>query len=309
MVKMDGYWARAIIWDDQVLIQSRGITKATGTYGTYTEQVPHIVNEMKSFPNGTVVLGEIAFSDLTKNSNQVGSILRSNPARAIRLQEQGDMLVFYVFDVLAFDGKDLSELPFEERLKKFPSERDFNVIRPIQIGEPGKGRELLDEVLSKGGEGIILLKKDLPYKFGNAQAWHSIKVKKNLPELEAVVIGTIEPTKYYEGSELDSWNYWEDANGMLFTKDRFLKGEIIPEPYHAVTSPYFHNRKSGVIVEYEGRIINITSGTTDEDGMFLATDRAAKMIENGELYAVFTGMELTETSVRHPSLIRLRDDI
>lgn len=309
MVKMDGYWARAIIWDRQVIIQSRGITKATGTYGTYHEQVPHIAAEMLNLPDGTVILGELAFSDLKKNSNQVGSILRSKPPRAIKLQEEGDQLVFFAFDMLAFDGKDLTNLPFEERLKELPGELDFNLIRTVEYGKAGMGKELLSKVWDLGGEGIILIHKSLPYNIGNAKAWHSIKVKRSLSELEGKVVGLIEPTKLYEGKDLENWQYWEDADGNLFLRDRFLKGEFIPEPYIPVTSPYFHGRKSGIVVEYEGRTINITSGTTDEDGRFLASDRAAELIANGELYAVFTGMELTETSVRHPSLIRLRDDM
>lgn len=312
MIKIDGYWARAIIWDGQVLIQSRGITKATGTYGTYTEQVPHIAAELRTFPNGTVLLGEIAFDDLTKNSNDVGSILRSNPARAISLQQERGRLKFFMFDILAFEGEDISELSFEERINWIRREHlinEYDYIIPIEPHKPGTGKDLLAEVWDKGGEGIILINKNQPYNIGNAKAWHSIKVKRSLPELEGKVIGVIEPTRIYEGKELDTWPYWEDANGFLFMKDRFLLGEAIPEPYVPVTKPYFSMAKSGVVVEYQGRIINITSGTTDEDGGFLASDLAAKMIENGELYAVFTGMELTETSVRHPSLIRLRDDI
>lgn len=309
MIKMDGYWARVIVWNDQVLIQSRGISKSTGTYGTYTEQVPDIVNELKTLPNGTVILGELAFKDLTKNANQVGSILRSNPARAIKLQEERGKLMLFVFDVLAFDGEDFLDLPFEERLEKFPSDMNFNLIQPVKRVEPGKGKELLSEVWDKGGEGIILIKKNLPYNIGGARAWHSIKVKRSLPELEGKVIGVIEPTKVYEGKELDTWPYWEDGEGHLFIKDRFLKGEYIPKPYTPITSPYFNGRMSGIIVKCEGRIINISSGITDEDGYFLASARAAEMIRDGELYAVFTGMELTETSVRHPSLIRLRDDM
>jgi len=43
MIKYDGYWARAIIGEDDVKIQSRGISKVTGEYGDYTPLVPHIV--------------------------------------------------------------------------------------------------------------------------------------------------------------------------------------------------------------------------------------------------------------------------
>ena len=62
-------------------------------------------------------------------------------------------------------------------------------------------------------------------------------------------------------------------------------------------------------VQYQNKTINISSGITDEDGEYLATDAAKNAIQDGRLYAVFTGMEFTEDSVRHPRLLRLRDDI
>lgn len=312
MIKIDGYWARAIIWEGNVLIQSRGITKATGTYGTYTEQVPHIAKELLNLPNGTVLIGELAFPDLTKKSNDVGSILRSKPPRAISLQEQRGKLEFFIFDILVYEGRELIDLPFEERMSQIDSNYfldQYKYVSMLDLYKPGTGARLLQDVWNQGGEGIILVKRDLPYKIGNAQAWHSIKVKRSLSELEARVIGTIEPTKYYEGTELETWDYFEDGEGVLFTRERLLRGELIPNGFRAVTKPYYFGRKSGVIVDYEGRIIRISSGITDDDGEFLAGNHAQQLIENGELYAVFTGMELTEDSVRHPSLIRLRDDI
>ena len=77
MIKYDGYWARAIIGNKGVLIQSRGISKVTGTYGDYTMLVPHIAEElMKLFPAGTVVLGEMCYDkDLSKKATDVGKIL------------------------------------------------------------------------------------------------------------------------------------------------------------------------------------------------------------------------------------------
>lgn len=309
MVKRDGNWARAIIWDRKVLIQSRGVSKVTGVYGDYTEKIPHIAAELLNFPDGTVLLGELAFEDLSKNANQVGSVLRSNPDRAIKRQESEGKLTLFVFDILAYNKEEWVELPFEDRFKHLNEFNSLKYVKPVKTVDPKDGSKLLHDVWEAGGEGIILVKRHAPYKTGGAKAWQSIKVKRQLSELEGKVIGVIEPTRVYEGSEIDSWPYWEDGEGNLFTSARFLKGELIKGEYTPVTIPYFHGRKSGVVVEYKGRTIKITSGTTDDDGEFLATKAAAELIKNGQLYAVFTGMELTETSVRHPSLIRLRDDM
>lgn len=312
MVKVDGYWARAIIREDDVLIQSRGISKVTGTYGDYTPLVPHIAAELlANFPAGTVLLGELAFNDLSRKVTEVGSILRCLPAKANdRQKEEENKIHFFIFDAIAYDGVDISELPFEKRfIPKHSVRNDSKYVKPVMNDSIENAKSMLEWVWSKGGEGIILLNKNLPYKFGNAQAWHSIKVKKQLDELEGKVIGVLEPTKIYDGKDIDNWEYYESKDGVKFTREKLLRGEHIPNGFDPVTKPYFFGRKSGVIVEYLGRTIQIASGTTDEDGDYLASDLAAEKIANGELFAVFTGMELTEDSVRHPSLIRLRDDI
>ena len=47
MRKYDGEWSRVIIMEDGVLIQSRSVSKITGTYGDKTELVPHLTEELK----------------------------------------------------------------------------------------------------------------------------------------------------------------------------------------------------------------------------------------------------------------------
>lgn len=304
MIKYDGYWARAIIGETGVLIQSRGISKVTGTYGDYTALVPHIVDELKTlFPPGTVVVGEMCYDkDLTKKATDVGKILRCKAPTAIaRQKDDSKKLSFRVFDMLAYSYENIHEKPFLDRFSQlaqatmndyFGETNHWNNawVNTAEWRMAGHGEDLLKEVWDAGGEGIILLNTELPYKIGGAQAWHSIKVKRALGELEAQVVGTLEPTRIYEGrTDLDEWPYWEGDT--------------------PVTKPYFNGWKVGVVVEYKGRTIKITSGTTDDDAEYLAGSAAKELIENGQLWAVFTGMELTKDSVRHPNLIRLRDDM
>ena len=54
----------------------------------------------------------------------------------------------------------------------------------------------------------------------------------------------------------------------------------------------------------------MASGLTDDDRAWLATEDAAKMIEAGELYAVVKAMSFNDKGrLRHPSLVRLRNDM
>ena len=68
--------------------------------------------------------------------------------------------------------------------------------------------------------------------------------------------------------------------------------------------------KNGVIVDYNGVNVSVASGLTDDDRAWLATPEAADKIASGELYAVIKAMsENSRASLRHPCLIRLRDDM
>lgn len=310
MVKIDGYWARAIILEDEVLIQSRGISKVTGTYGDYTPLVPHIAAELvKTWPAGTVLIGELAFDDISRTAQEVGSILRCKAPKAIeRQKEEENKIHYFVFDVLAYDGEEIYHKNFEDRFISYPEFSKTKYVKPVPSYSNQEAPKVLENIWAQGGEGMILINKKLPYKIGNAQAWHSIKVKKELGELEGQVVDIIKPNREYQGTELNNWPYWVDENDNRIDKTQISNMMLIPG-LTPVTKPYYYNTAVGVIVEYQGRLINITSGTTEEDGEFLVTQEAQDKIKNGELYAVFSGMELTETSVRHPVLIRLRDDI
>jgi ATP-dependent DNA ligase len=287
MIKNDGVWSRVIITENGVIIQSRGISVATKTYGEYQNKVPHIVEELKSlYPVGTVLLGEICYPDFKKDANHVGSVLRCLDAKAIKLQEkEEDKLHMFIFDCLAFNGQEILNNPLWNRVGGDYIKKGKYTRKTFQGSD---AKTLLEYVWDQGGEGIILLKKDEPYNIGRAKAWHSIKVKRELEDLESPVIGFIEPNREYTGDD-PHWTYL-DRDGNLVTK------------------AYAKGWKAGVTVNYEGRIVNITSGLTDEDAEYLSTPEAEETMKAGKLVAVFTGMSLTPDSIRHPRLIRLRDE-
>ena len=88
--KNDGEWCMLIKGlNGEVLARSRSISKVTGKYGDYTAKIPHIIDEfMGCFPNGTVLLGELCFEDITKTSKDVGTILRCLPPKAVERQKR-----------------------------------------------------------------------------------------------------------------------------------------------------------------------------------------------------------------------------
>lgn len=301
MEKVDGEWSRSIITEDEVFIQSRSISRITGEYGKKEPLVPHIAKELKSlFPAGTVVLGELAFQDPSKTSKDVGSILRCKPDKAVDRQEKGEKLHLFIFDVLAFEYQELDTKPFEERIK-FIKTNDSH-IHSINFITNQNFLDGADQVWSNSGEGIMIMRKDAEYLPGKRKAWLSLKLKKELGELEVPVIGTIEPKENYEGTELDNWKFFADENGnpVNIFQMKLANG------LHPVTKPFYYGWKNGVIVDVEGRQVKVSSGLTDTDREFLASEEAQAQIKAGNLFAVITGMEMTEDSIRHPVLVNLR---
>jgi ATP-dependent DNA ligase len=295
MEKRDGEWARAIILKDKVIIQSRSISKVTGTYGDKTELVPHIAEELiKNYPAGTVLLGELAFQDVTTTSREVGAILRCNVEKCLTRQ-QDRKIHFYIFDCLAYNFKSLMDLPFENRFKKeyiTPSSllkmRDpmAQYIHQVDLVD-NDFMNFADTIWAQNSEGIIIVKKSMIYEPGKRRAWETLKIKKKLGDIDALIIDTIEPNKLYAGTEIEGWPY--TINGVNVTK------------------PYYFGWRNGVVVSYEGRIIKVSSGLTDEDRAWLATDAAKQAIEAKTIYANITGMEMTEDSIRHPVFLGFKN--
>lgn len=305
MRKYDGEWCRAIILDGEVILQSRSISKVTGTYGDKTELVPHIVDALKNtWPAGTVLLGELAFDDFESTSREVGAILRCKAPKAIERQKD-KKLHFFVFDVLAYDYEVLINEPFEKRFFYGPTGGNQFIQRVLNIsGEDTNFMDFADWIWAQGGEGIMIVRKDMKYAPGKRTAWLSLKVKKKLGTLSADIVDTIEPNKLYEGKEFLNWEYWMNDKDEQVQIEDLLRGRLI-DGLTPVTKPYFKGWKNGVVVNYSGRQIKVTSGLTDQDREWLATPEAQNLIKSKVLKAEITGMEVTEDSIRHPIFLKI----
>ena len=302
--KNDGDWAMFIHWEKgKNLVRSRSISKVTGVYGDYTAKVPHIVEEMDNWPDNTVVLAELCWDQDGTNANTVGTILRCLPAKAVERQKD-KKLSGLIFDVLMFNGKDLTNDPYEIRIN-VGFELELKYFKRTQVFTTDFAAAA-DDIISRGGEGVVIQKKSNPYMPGTRTAWKTLKLKQQLPEMELKVVGVLEPKMAYEGDCPETWEYKKVVcTSDPHTTDAIVGTEIL------VTKPYYFGWKNGITVELsDGTTCDVASGLTDDDRAWLATEDAAKMIEAGELYAVVKAMSFNDKGrLRHPSLVRLRNDM
>lgn len=295
--KHDGDWGMFIHYNKgNNLIRSRSISKVTGKYGDYTAKLPHLVEEMDKWPNNTVILAEICWDKYGTNANTVGTILRCLPTKAVERQKK-EKLSAYAFDILMLNGEDLVSTPYIKRIDNlmyFFSQYNFTYLKPTAFFA-NDFQFYADKIISNGGEGCVIQRKDNKYEYGCRTAWHTLKLKQALPEAEYPVVGFIEPNKYYAGEMLESWNYFIEENGKKV----------------AVTKPYYNGWKNGITIKLnDGTLTDVASGLTDDDRAWLATDEARIAMENGDLYAVVKAMSVNDLGrLRHAYLKRLRTDV
>lgn len=313
--KNDGEWCRIIIAADGTMkAQSRSISKVTGEYGDKTEHIPHLLEELRSYPKETVFIGELCFEDITKTSRDVGSILRCKADKAVARQKD-TKLVFRIFDCLAYCGMDLSDKPYWERLAtaKDAVGDGGNYIQVTENIDYGDFEEFLQDILAAGGEGIVIHRKDAKYKPGARTAWDTLKVKKIVEELELPIVRFIAPNRTYCGEDAETWNYWlgtyRDTGEIVRLNhaptDTDREADIDWEP---VTKPFWMGWENGIIVDNNGTEVRVTSGLTDADREWLATDEARISLKDG-LVATVSCMEITpDGSLRHPRLVRIRTE-
>lgn len=296
--KHDGDWGMFIHYSKgNNLIRSRSISKVTGAYGDYTAKLPHLCGEMDEWPDNTVVLAEICWDEYGTNANTVGTILRCLPAKAIERQKDKKLSAL-IFDVLMYAGEDLTSIPYIDRLEKIDTEfnpthisgMNYHYFKPTQVFFADFAAAA-DDIISRGGEGVVIQKKSNPYMPGTRTAWATLKLKQTLPHMDLKVVGTLEPNKQYDGDFAADWQYKIDGIN--------------------VTKPYYMGWKNGITVMLpSGITTDVASGLTDDDRAYLATPEAQAKIAAGELWAEVKAMSVNDLGkLRHGSLVRLRTDL
>ena len=193
-IKLDGYRAEAMRSESGVILFSR-------SRKSFNKQFSLIVEALADLPENTVIDGEVVALD--ESGRPDFNLLQNFRSEASRIH-------FFVFDLLVYQGRDLTRLPLIERREIMRSVLKFKSPR-IRISDyvEASATDILNAVREQGLEGIVGKRKDSLYEPGKRSgAWIKYRVNRGqelviggyLPGthgLDSIIVG------YYKGRRLD----------------------------------------------------------------------------------------------------------
>ncbi|OWW02383.1 ATP-dependent DNA ligase [Rhizobium sp. R72] len=170
-------WLFEVKWDGYRLaihIEPMGVRIITRGGHDWTHRFPSIAEAARNLGVGTTILdGEAIVLDREGRSD-FGALQRSLGGRGGKRSSTES--VFMAFDLLYFDGHDLTGMELSARRHLLEDVLD-GATGAIQLSEAvhGDGAELLANACSIGLEGIIAKHRDQPYRSGRTGDWLKIK--------------------------------------------------------------------------------------------------------------------------------------
>lgn len=318
-LKTDGVFSRAIFATDEPMLQSRGISKVTNTYGRMEEKVLWFNQANSAFTKETVILGECFIPGGI--DRDAGAITRSLPARALKLQEKTP-LHWRMFDCLCWEGKDLINTPIDERIKYlYEAEKRINhplveAVKYYPMDETFFDK--LGYIFQNNGEGVVLYKKGSTYHPDKrGPAWENIKVKQEVSsDIDCFILTAVPCEKNYNGGDVGNWQFWENTRtGQKLIGDYFGDYQA-GVPVIPISKNYYYNWPASITVGvYDGKgdIVELckVAGLTEEfktelrdnfnEWKMCPVSISGMMVSTANANADGTGI-----SIRHPILRSIR---
>ncbi|WP_026230897.1 non-homologous end-joining DNA ligase [Rhizobium gallicum] len=170
-------WVYEIKWDGYRLavhIEPTGVRILTRGGHDWTPRFPAIEQAAKQLPVATAILdGEAVVLD-EQGRSDFGLLQQSLGGRGGTKTSRNSVL--FAFDLLYFDGHDLTRMDLSER-RHILEDLMEGAAGAIRISEEidADGGQLLASACEHGLEGIIAKRRDAPYRSGRAGDWLKIK--------------------------------------------------------------------------------------------------------------------------------------
>ena len=321
--KYDGNWSRAVITSQRQALQTRGISTVTKTYGEVQDKVLFWNDIVNAFSTGTtVILGEIYLPNgIDKDT---GAILRCLSSKALARQKDNP-LRWRIFDVLALDGDNYMDQPFEYRISHIPEvvgRINSPLVEGVEYYEMDDNFfDKMGEIFAAGGEGCVCYKKDSVYIPGKRgpHAWDTVKVKQEISsEIDAFISGIVPGERVYTGKDLATWQLWENQRSGEKLVGSYFGEYQTGGAYIPITKNYFNNWPGAIQVSvYDNNKNEVplckVSGLTEDFKTSLRDepDRwigcpvtiGGMMVSSAKADAEGNGI-----SIRHPLLKRIREN-
>jgi hypothetical protein len=115
--------------------------------------------------------------------------------------------------------------------------------------------------------------------------------------------------KEYQGKEVATWEYWEGTD--KYSGETYRHNGPKPKDNGVIWKPvskaYYFGWKMGITCNFNGILIDASSGLTDEDREWLASQEAIDAIAHGQLWAEIRSMMVASLGgLRHPVIHKLR---
>ncbi|HEX9979738.1 MAG TPA: DNA ligase D [Flavobacterium sp.] len=268
--KYDGYRALAFIESGECELVSRN--------GIRFDKYPEVVKALEKITDNMIIDGEVVIED-EKGKSQFQWLQNRNE------KPQRGTLIFYVFDILYFNGFDLRQLELIQRKKilKALLPKLKNIIYSEHIIETGT--EAFRKVEKAGGEGIIAKKISSKY-YTDKRSKDWLKIKTEMQQ-EMVIGGYTDPQGSRVGIGALLCGYYKDGGFQ----------------YSGKVGSGFNEESLNDLRKKLDKLERKTSPFVKAPKM-----KDAHWVEP-KLLAQIKFTEWTETgSMRHPVFLGLRDD-
>src|ERR1044071_3552096 len=205
--KLDGYRIVATVDSGSPVLISRNGNDLTAGF-------PEVARAVRALPVPRAVLdGELVVLDAGGRPSFQGLQKRSRLGRAldVRRAAAGSPAVYFVFDLLEFDGRDVRGLALLERKRLLAML--LPPLGPIRYLEhfDQDGVAVMEHATALGFEGVVAKRADAPYRSGRQPVWLKIRAQQTA---DFVVVGFTAP----KGSR--------DGFGALQLAD-YVEGELV----------------------------------------------------------------------------------
>ncbi|MDG6898127.1 MAG: ATP-dependent DNA ligase [Nitrososphaerota archaeon] len=181
--KYDGVRAQLHMREGEVRLYSRRLEEITGSF-------PEVVHEAKKLGHDLILDGEIVpFKDGRPLPFQ---LLQRRLRRQEGFEEAASKapVQYFVFDLLFLDGRELYELPLEERgrqLEPLVAESGFSRAERSEVDGAEDVARFFRKSRESGYEGLVLKDPASPYNMGKrGSGW--VKLKEELDTIDAVIV-------------------------------------------------------------------------------------------------------------------------